>query len=228
MPPAYENPLSGRPRTLESQDSEGRPVFTIIAQELTPGRARAATALSALAGGCLMVALPFLIARSAHITVPLVAGAVAAGIVCHRAISAAITQALHATTEIVMTTAEIAVRRGADWKRYAREIAHQFLLIPHDRTREEQRANDFGQQKASREGKAVQPAVFYGESFHVVLAYAGQRIDLLTVYRPPRAAAVVARLQLCDELLNRAAGKSHSTGGGPDSEWSRPAPGGLA
>jgi hypothetical protein len=228
MPRPYENPLSGEPHTVETQDAEGKPVFTITARELTPGRARAASALGGVAGLCLAAGVPFGLIETSSLDPAHIAAAVAAALVGHRAVSYSLTQALYRTTVIVMSTAAIAVRGRYRLKRYARDVAHQFQLVPHDLTREEQRAQTVAQQRASREGKVYQPAVYYGESFHVALAYAGQRIDLLTVYRAPRAAAVVARLQLCDELLNRASGKNHNTGGGAEEEWSRPAPGGLS
>jgi hypothetical protein len=228
MPRSYENPLSGEPATVQTEDAEGRPVFTVAARELTPGRAKLATLLSGVAGLCLVPAVPYALLQWSHIDFIHGVVVVTAAVACHRTVKAAIRQALHRTTDIVLSVADIAVRRRTGWKHYARDVTHQFVLIPHDLTQAEQRENAQRLQQASLDRKAFQPPVFFGESFHVALAYAGQRVDLLTVYGPPRAAAVVARLQLCDELLNRAAGKSHTTGGGPGEDWGRPAPGGLA
>ena len=205
------------------------PVFTITARELTPEGAKVASVLQGLTALGLVATVPYAVLQFPqydHINV--LAAATAAAVFCYQTIKGVISVALARRTCLRLSIAEVAVRRLSGWKRYSRELAHQFVLLPHDRARDEQRDNDFRKEQAGRKGEPVKPSVFYGESFHVVLSYAGQRIDLLTVYGPVPAAAIVARLQLCDDLLNRAAGKNHSTGGGAEDEWSRDAPGGLS
>jgi len=46
--------------------------------------------------------------------------------------------------------------------------------------------------------------VYFGQSAHVVLFYAGHRQDLLSVWGITIASAIVERLQYCDDCLNKA------------------------
>jgi hypothetical protein len=228
MPNRYENPLAGEPRTVETQAADGTPVYSVFPNELTPGRARVAVGLSGLVSLGLLAAVPVGLIAAAVTDGLEIAEVVAAAVATNRLARLAITRSLHRTTEIVMRIDAIAVRRRFGWKTFSRDVPHQFVLVPHDRTTAEQRNNTNAEKQDSLDRRAFPHPVFYGDSFHVALVYAGQRIDLLDVYGPTRATAVVARLQLCDELLNRAAGKEHRAGGGPGEDWGRPAPGGLA
>lgn len=121
----------------------------------------------------------------------------------------------------------IRIKRLFVWRSYDRSLEHRFSLLQHDDTENERRRHDLAVRKASAEGQVVQKTVYYGDSYHVVLSYAGHRVDLLTVYGLPQAAAVVARLQYCDRLLDQEA-KRGNGGEAPHAreEW-HSAPGGL-
>ena len=76
------------------------------------------------------------------------------------------------------------------------------------------------------DGHVVNPPVYYGDSLHVVLVYAGHRQDLLTVYGQSEANAIVARLQYCDRCLDKALSMGGMAKDAAD-EWND-APGGIA
>ena len=60
----------------------------------------------------------------------------------------------------------------------------------------------------------------------MILIYAGQRVDLLSVFGAKEAAAIVTRLQYCDRLLNEAIAMSGGISKRPEDDWAE-APGGM-
>lgn len=64
------------------------------------------------------------------------------------------------------------------------------------------------------------------ESLHLVLVYAGNRVDQATIYGRSEAAAIVARLQYCDRCLDKALAIGGGIPNRPEDEWND-APGGL-
>ncbi|MNG13571.1 hypothetical protein D3C84_972590 [compost metagenome] len=113
------------------------------------------------------------------------------------------------------------------WQSYDRQIDHRFVLLPHDASEHERRRNDLATREAAASGKVVQKPIYYGDSFHVVFVYAGHRIDFLTVFGRKQAAAIVARLQHCDQLLDAEAKRLGGRNIPPVNDDWHSSPGGL-
>lgn len=222
----FKNPLSGRPRTVETKGRDGKPQFRIVARELTPFRARMADGISTALTVVLLIGciLAFFNAAKAGLSeAVMLAGVFLVG---ERVLRATLRAALRGRCEIVMTTDTIKVRGWFVWRSYNRLLEHRFALHVHDHAEEENRDLDYAARQASSKGHVIRQTPYYMASFHVVLVYAGQRADLLTVYGQKEAAAIVARLQYCDRLLNEAIAMSGGISKRPEDDWTA-APGGI-
>lgn len=222
-----QNPLSGHPPTAKTNDQAGRLLFRVTPCELTPFRAELANDMPAVFGAMLVVAcITILICWSDpelwHVVMFMSYIALGSMYLCW-----AFQKFCRITTEIELGVDSIRVKRWTGWHSYDRGVEHRFLLLPHDRAEDERRRNDLAVREAAAKGEAVQPPVYYGESFHVVLVYAGHRIDFLTVFGMREAAAVVARLQYCDRLLNQEAKRGNGGGNARAGDDWHNAPGGL-
>lgn len=229
----FKNPLSGRPSTTERKGRDGLPVFRIAPRELTPLRARLADQIGE---GLWWVAILWMayafvndpdmaVVNGPDLSVGTVLAAGAFFLAGERVLKWLARIALRGSIELVMTADTIKVRQGLLWKRYDRLLEHRFTLQVHDRAEQERRDYDAKVQRAAH--SRVPPFVpYYGDSFHVILAYAGQRVDLASVYGQKQAAAIVARLQLCDRLLFEAIKMSGGISQKPGDDWTD-APGGL-
>lgn len=201
-----KSPLASRPRTQELIDKDGRlSAFRMRPRELTPLGAKLADAVSSILGLGLLVASVATLPDWRHPALPELAvaiGGTVAGIWILRIIAR---EAFRVNTRIDLDLESIRVRRLRGWERFDRRLEHRFVLLPHDGTERERRRNDLATREASANGHVVQKPVYYGDSFHVVLVYAGHRVDLLSVYGRKQAASIVARLQYCDQLLEQEA-----------------------
>ena len=226
MNPRIEQPLSGRPRTRRRADANGHPEFFITVRELTPLRAKIADAITSAIFGLSILTLGLWVFLTYEGPVDeMIAGVVT--MAAHAfALSCACRFALRRKTRIVMRTATISVRRWYGWQHFDRNLEHRFVLLNHDEARAEQLRHDLAVREAAAKGRVIQKKAYYAESFHVVLAYAGHRRDLLAVYGPTEASAVVARLQYCDRVLNEAMRMGGGVGQRPEDEWTA-APGEL-
>jgi len=128
--------------------------------------------------------------------------------------------------EIVMATDRVSIRHGKGWIRYPRQIEHRFELATHDAALWEQRWNEARRAEAGLDRKVPAPAFYYADSFHVVLKQAGQRRDLLTVFGPWEAQAILARLQYIDRVLDAAIKMGGGVPNRPEDDWDD-APGGM-
>ncbi|MGC3983107.1 MAG: hypothetical protein QM808_17780 [Steroidobacteraceae bacterium] len=215
----YENPLSGNPRTIEKIDKAGLPEFHIIASELTPERAILASQVSLVAGWSIAAATAYYLYQRSGLDLEQAASTMLVSGAAYWAFRTLVADFLRRTTKIVMTTEAVKVRRWVTWKSYRRSVPHQFLLAQHDKTQDEQIEHEYRKRKDGLSRSVSRCPVYFGNSFHVVLLYAGQRIDLLDVYGPRPAAAIVARLQYCDDALDFAIGKGHRTGRDGFRDW---------
>jgi len=68
--------------------------------------------------------------------------------------------------------------------------------------RKEKDSHEFETRRAQASGEVIRKTSYYGESFHITLEYVGHRNDLLTVFGPKDALAILARLTACDEVLS--------------------------
>lgn len=206
MKPTIHHPLDGAPRTIETRDKDGKPVFYIKARALTPFRAKVADWMIAAASFAVVsvCAVEFMTAPSWLF----LAVMVALGFACIGLLRLVIRFTLARTTRLRLGLDEVAVRRLLFWRRYDRNVPHVFRLQQHDATADEELKVNYEIEIARQERKVIKPTFYYARSAHVVFDYAGQRIDLLSVYGPKDANAIVARLQFVDALLDRAQGRS--------------------
>lgn len=225
MKPDIQNPMAGNPPTEQATDQAGRMMFRVTPRELTPETAECADVLGAVLWLALVVACFFVTSSWSVPEFPRVTAVI--GTVALGYLALFWREICHTTTEIELRMDSIRVKRFFVWRSYDRGVEHRFLLLPHDDTENERRRHDLAVRKAATDGRVVQKTVYYGDSYHVVLLYAGHRVDLLTVYGPPQAAAVVARLQYCDRLLDQEARRGNG-GEAPHAreDW-HSAPGGL-
>ncbi len=213
-----QNPLSGRPMTYESLDKHRKPKFIIKPLELTPFRCKVADGIQLTIAVVLGIACVLDILNLPEYFVEPVFKIIAPALIACFILGWMFRDLLKRNTKIVMTTETISVRHWYGWLRYKRNLEHQFVLLNHDKTREEQQRHELQTRRASTKGKVIQKKTYYGQSFHIVLVYAGHRRDLLTVYGQKEAIAIVTRLQYCDRRLNEAMNIG-SGGQTPDEEW---------
>ena len=223
---SFINPLSGMPVTYALQDCNGHPKFIIKPLELTPLRCKAADGFKFLIGAVLSITCVLAILGLPEFFVEPVLRTIVPAVIAYFALVWMFRCVLKRNTHIVMTTEAISVRRWFGWVRYNRNLDHQFALLNHDKMREEQQRHEYEIRQASAKGKILCKKAYYADSFHIVLAYAGHRRDLLTVYGQKQAIAIVTRLQYCDLRLNEAIDMGSGGGQTPEEEWGTTA-GGL-
>jgi hypothetical protein len=222
-------PLSVWPQTVEFTTPDGLPAYRVSPHVLTPGRARVADACADVLQvlifvGCVHGFMSFY--SSADMLMH--AGAwLAVFLAVNALVRRCIARPFRATTELVMTTENVGVKRGKRWVWFPRRIEHRFATIAHDRARREERENDVARQAASMQRQVARLSHYYTDSFHVALELAGHRYDLLTVYGPQDAAAVLVRLQYLDRLLDAAIKSGRGVPEQPADEWAD-APGDVA
>lgn len=226
MSPVFNNPLEGYPQTSETKGPDGLPSFRISLRTLSPERARLAHFTGQAASLLFLIWSAYgLWAARAQVGVPECVVALLLVFVAARLLPFLAEIALRKSGEIVMSASAVAVRRGRGWAHYNRLLEHRFVLKEHDLTAWERREIEYQVRDAGTSREAVNPTVYFGESAHVVLVYAGHRQDLLTVWGRATASAIVERLQYCDDCLNKAL----SMGGAaqtPDDQWAD-GPGGI-
>ncbi|MFD2644123.1 hypothetical protein [Pseudomonas japonica] len=222
-----KSPLSGNPPTRALTDEAGRLAFRVMPREITPFRAKLADGISSALGLGLMVASMTAISDWRHPDLSVLVAAFGSAALASWALRFAAREALKTTTQIELSLDSIRVKRVLGWARFDRCLEHCFALLPHDQAERERRRNELDTRFAATQGQVVQMPVYYGDSFHVVMVYAGHRVDLLSIYGRQRAAAVVARLQYCDRQLEQEA-KRLGAGNNPhvDADWHH-SPGGL-
>ena len=226
----FRNPLDGYPHTVETTGADGVPSFTIMPRPLSPGRAKAAHGMASLLSFVLFIAVAYYlwtVATVAGIGLPQIAVAAVLLMGVGQALPRLCENWFRQPTEIRMTAEAISVRSARGWAHYSRLLEHRFALYPHDWTSWEQRDIDFETRRAAADGHVVSPTVYYGESLHLVLVYAGHRVDLSTVWGQSEAAAIVARLQYCDRCLDKALEMGGGVPKSPEDEWNE-SPGGMA
>ena len=226
MSPPLRHPLYGKPRTLLRRLRDGTPRYIVIPHVLTPERAKLADWLASMLGTALLLTVIAAFVFSREKTWPYALTLLALFLIGRALIRAILPMLLRARTEIEMTTEQIKVRRWLWWTRYDRLIEHRFALQWHDRADDESRRQDYERRREGQNGRVPRQTPYYNCSLHVVLIYAGQRVDLLTVYGQKEAAAIVARLQYCDRALNAALSMNGGNRQRPEDEWAD-VPGGM-
>jgi hypothetical protein len=213
------SPFAGKPATRQVADRNGAPGFDVQPRVLTPVRAMAAswlTGLGVVAGlgyGLVGVAsAPNADSGmlTAAITVPVVGGFMLYG---------ALRSLLRKHVRMVLTLEQFSVKTLFGWKHYDRLLPHRFALLQHDWAQLEQEHQEFHAAQAQMRGKLIKKRYWYARSFHVSFDYVGQRNDVLTVYGPKEAMAIVTRLNACDNVLDALARRGQGTPLTPQDEW---------
>jgi hypothetical protein len=220
-----QKPALRQPRHPRLKDKDGLPIFTLHPSELTPFGAKSADYLGAACGWAVAGWLIMVLWKAQNPLLTDWALALAAAYGLHFVAAWYFREIFKVQTVICMDTKTLSVRRWFWWRHYDRTLEHRFALLLHDKASAEQAKNDLATRQAGMRGAAILKPVYYGNSLHVVLAYEGHRIDLMEVFRPKPAAAIVARLQYCDRLLDEAA-KMGNSAEPLDKEWTK-SPGGL-
>lgn len=215
-------PLSGWPHARAIPTEDGLPAYAIRFAVLTPRRAR-------MLDGCvdaapvLVPTLWLLVAYSLGLlsAPPAVLGVTTAVVVAAALLFArwALLPVFLKSHEIVMTTGTVGIRHGKGWSTYPRQVEHRFALKRHDFALWEQRENDAERAAANIDRKEPKLAFYFADSFHVVLEQAGQRRDLLEVFGPVPAEAVLSRLQYIDRILDAAIKMGGGVPNRPEDDW---------
>ena len=210
------SPFAGRPATRQVADHNGAPAFDVQPRVLTPVRAMAAswlTGLGVVAGigyglvGVVSAPNPDSGMLTAAIFVPVVGGF---------ALYGALRSLLRKRVRLLLTLEQFSVKSLFGWKHYDRLLPHRFALLQHDWTQAEQEQQEF---QAAQQRKVIRKRRWYANSFHLSFDYLGQRNDVLTVYGPKEAMAIVTRLNACDNVLDALAHRGQGTPLTPADEW---------
>jgi hypothetical protein len=213
------SPFAGRPATRQVFDRNGAPAFDVQPRVLTPVRAMAAswlTGLGVIAGlgnnlaDVANTPNPDTGMLTAALVVPLVGGFVLYG---------ALRSLLRRRIRLMLTLEQFSVKTLFGWKHYDRLLPHRFALLQHDWTQAEQEQAELQAAQAQMQRKVVRRARWYANSFHLSFDYLGQRNDVLTVYGPKEAMAIVTRLNACDNVLDALARRGQETPLTPADEW---------
>ena len=219
-------PLAAWPQTAAFTTADGLPAYRVRPTVLTPERARVADAFAEVLKVLLFVgcAYGFMRFHSADAVLMHAATWMAAFLGGDALARRHVARLFRLTTEIAMTPDRVGVRRGKRWEWFSRRIEHRYIAPRHDHALWEERDNEVERQAASIDRKVAHVSYYYADSFHVALELAGHRYDLLTVYGPREAAAVLARLQYLDRLLDAAIKLGSGVPEQPEDEWAE-APG---
>lgn len=200
-----ENPLRGWPRTRPLRKEPG---FKIVARYLTPNGAK----FTDIVGGLLLTGLFVLIfAAPGMLKIPndkawYVAGAIVAIMVALWMSRYAWGRILFGGVAVLQFLPDtIRIRSGFRYRNYDRNLPHEFTVSPHDKSQDEEDLEVRGLRKGTVKGGMIK---YYRQSYHVTLRYAGQRVDIASVFRKPKAEAFLVRLQLLDQLMDAERGES--------------------
>jgi hypothetical protein len=212
------SPFQGRPKTRQSLHAKDGLTFTVIPNELTPLRARAADISAGLSAFGLLLA-GFHFSKTTLHNPPdwiwlVLLFAAYGSYYCLKPLW----RFLYRTeTRIVMTATRFSYRVWYGWKHFDRTLPHKFVVLQHDKAKREQEKH----QLDLRNGRGQQEIKtrYYGESFHIVFEYVGQRNDVLTVFGQKEALAVAARLKACDGACDAQAKLGDGLALGPQDQW---------
>lgn len=226
MTAKFQNPLRGQPRTRQSSDKHGHPCFFVSINELTARRAKARDDMNDLAGGLLLI-LGLLVVLGTGLNV--IAGAMfgVLALLVYWIFAAIITSLFKKATSVELHADAINLPGLVRARRYARNMEHSFQLLTHDETFEEQLKHDLEIRNAAASGKVLQKTAYFGQSYHVVLVYAGHRVDIAEVYGIKEAGAIIDRLNYCDRVLDQALNMGGGVKPEPRDDWPKGGPGGL-
>lgn len=206
-----ESPLKGWPPTRPLRRQAG---FLVEARHLTPQRAKFTDAIGGLINLGGVVLFFWMLSAEAFVSGEEIFTAIAViiglCIVVWRSRRGWGRSFFGKTTIIEFTPDRIRIKGGMRFLNYDRTLPHEFNFEIHDKAEEEEHEEIATKRKAAMEGKKELPKVekFFRQSFHVILRYAGQRVDVASVFGKRDAEALLVRLQLLDQMMDAARGDS--------------------
>ena len=204
-----ESPLKGWPKTKPLHDKEGNELgFRVRAKYLTPGRAKFSETLIHLISACALIAYIWAMVaeRLGGWQENLTVGAawVVMGSLLFASRFALGRFFFGKVTKLEFLPDTIRIKNGFRFRNYKRTLPHAFDIAIHDRAEDEENA----EREAAIKNKdnESERRKFYRRGFHVIFRYAGQRVDVASVYGRKEAEALLVRLQLLDQLMDAASG----------------------
>ena len=216
----YVSPFQGEPETVFRHDPDDGEKFEVTIRELTPEGAKAADSMAGLTCMILWIFM-FIVNPGAG----LIFGTILAALT-HKGFVSSFRDSKKVTTRVVFTATELRVEQNWDWHTLDRTLSHRFIVLEHDKAREEREMFARSTQKAQMEGRVTSNTRYFDDSAHIVFEYLGHRVDLATVFDRKRALAVAARLKACDEVMNAKTGMGDGQALNPGAQWGS-TPGGL-
>ncbi len=195
------SPFQGEPRTSSVFDENGNPAMLVRIAEVTPQGASLADGLSSL---CTFILFIFLFSAGAG------SGNGLIWIVCmvmpflfHSSIVEFFYSNMTKNLDVLFTPREFRVKtEWGDWQIYDRTLTHRFVMMKHDKAREERDNHDRTIRRAQIRGQVASPKRYFDESFHIIFDYLGQRFDVVTIYDEKRATAVATRFMAIDKIMD--------------------------
>jgi len=213
------SPFEGEPHTSSKTDENGNPTMHVRICEMTPGRVPWADGLAVFCT-FILVAFSFYILQGtepAHFLIWL--GGLIAPLFLHSWFAKYFYKIMAKETLAMFTPKEFRVKTKSGWRTYDRTLTHRFVMLKHDKTREERERLELKIRREQRQGRDIQPKLIYGDSFHIIFEYLGQRIDVATIYNQTRATAVAARMKACDKVMDTANKMGEGEVLNPGEQW---------
>lgn len=114
------------------------------------------------------------------------------------------------TTIIEFMPERIRIKGYTGFKNYDRTLPHEFDYRIHEKAEQEHEQEIEKRRDAAKKGKELNAEKYFRQSFHVILRYAGQRVDVADIFGRKQAEALLVRLQLLDQFMDAARGEPGS------------------
>lgn len=192
-----KSPFEGEPHTVDGRDMLGRRAFAISTKVLSPEIAQVVDAVALLIAPLLWyIAFQNSLERSFTLSEYLVAIILPPLLIVP--FRKLLRYGAQRKVEIEMTVESMVVNYGGQQASFDRRLPHSFSLLPHDKAADEQ--DEIEAQR--RGGSGGVPHRYFTRAFIVTYDYVGQRHDIVALMGQKEAAALHARLVLCDKLLD--------------------------
>jgi hypothetical protein len=219
------SPFQGEPYTHSTVDEDGNPAMVVRICEMTPEGVISAEGWSSF---CVCIFFVFNFFILAAIGAPFLLWIIGliTPFVSHSRILEYYYREKAISTEALFTPTEFRVKTDGVWQVYDRTLTHRFMMMKHDLGIKEREKNDYDERCAQKRGHIIQSKRYYGDSFHIIFDYLGQRNDVATVYDQKRATAVATRLKACDKVMDTKNNMGEGEVLNPGQQWGK-APGTL-
>jgi hypothetical protein len=219
------SPFQGEPLTTLTKDKHGNPAMLVNIIENTPKSASWANGLTGLCVFIVLVLLFFVGTGSGNVVLWIICVIVSFSLPSK--IEKFFYSEMAKRTDVMFTPTEFWVKAdGGSWLVYDRTLTHRFMMMKHDKARDERELHDRQKLRAQKRGDIIAPKRYFDESFHIIFDYMGQRVDVVTVYDQKRATAVAARLKACDKVMDTKNQMGEGEVLNPGEQWGQ-APGNL-